>query len=309
MSKMHSSHRMETPFQSSLLDSIPFLINHGIGRPTWLAELCEAPIKLKTSVETQAEKAREWLNEKKVSKRSKWQGYQKILDPTDELTAISAWPVKVKTMPWKAIQIHTVYNSSGLNVYNVGMPPGMHCHPLTHMLIQRKHRWRPLRATAIELTASGMDVAAARKVKPEIIVGISRILLCKTNCFKSRWWVYFLPCCMAHKLKCKCKNATRIGSKAYTSISHKVLQWFEAIFTCKPSIWGPNPNNWSYLSQRATPAPTHNTSPAKCTFCCPWCNLCPPNKEECKTTNPKQGESEGHHIQFGSFWRPGPQLL
>ena len=43
----------------------------------------------------------------------------KILDPTDELTAISAWPVKVKTMPWKAIQIHTVYNSSGLNVYNV----------------------------------------------------------------------------------------------------------------------------------------------------------------------------------------------
>ena len=31
----------------------------------------------------------------------------------------------------------------------------------------------PLRATAIELTASGMDVAAARKVKPEMIVGIS----------------------------------------------------------------------------------------------------------------------------------------
>lgn len=83
-----------------------------------------------------------------------------------------------------AMKSHTVYNSSGLNVYNVGMPPGMHCHPLTHMLIQRKHRWRPLRATAIELTASGMDVAAARKVKPEIIVGISRILLCKTKCFK-----------------------------------------------------------------------------------------------------------------------------
>lgn len=59
MSKMHSSHRMETPFQSSLLDSIPFLINHGIGRPTWLAELCEAPFKLKTGVEPQAEKARE----------------------------------------------------------------------------------------------------------------------------------------------------------------------------------------------------------------------------------------------------------
>ena len=30
----------------------------------------------------------------------------------------------------------------------------------------------PLRATAIELTASGMDVAAARKVNPEMIVGI-----------------------------------------------------------------------------------------------------------------------------------------
>ena len=46
-----------------------------------------------------------------------------------------------------------------------------------------------------------------------------------------RWWVYFLPCCMAHKLKkCKCKNATvHILQHAYTSISHKVLQWFEAI--------------------------------------------------------------------------------
>ena len=31
--------------------------------------------------------------------------------------------------------------------------------------------WGPLRATAIELTASGMEVAAARKVNPEMIVG------------------------------------------------------------------------------------------------------------------------------------------
>ena len=30
----------------------------------------------------------------------------------------------------------------------------------------------PFLATAIELTASGMDVAAARKVRPEMIVGI-----------------------------------------------------------------------------------------------------------------------------------------
>ena len=100
-------------------------------------------------------------------------------------------------------------------MFTMSVPPGMHFfHPLTHMSFfpLTGFHLRPLRATAIELTASGMDVAAARKVKPEIIVGISRILLCKTKCFKSRWWAYFLPCCMAHKLKCKCKNAIRIGT-------------------------------------------------------------------------------------------------
>ena len=71
----------------------------------------------------------------------------KMLEPIEELTAMSACPADTKGFLYKI-------DGDRIGLAICATAP------------------RPFRATAMELTASGIDVAAARKVTLETIVGI-----------------------------------------------------------------------------------------------------------------------------------------
>ena len=77
----------------------------------------------------------------------------KMLEPTDELTAISACPDSCAwSIAWHSLRIGDS-DISGIRATLCRGPS-------------------PFRATAMELTASGIDVAAARNVTLDTIVGI-----------------------------------------------------------------------------------------------------------------------------------------
>lgn len=80
----------------------------------------------------------------------------KMLEPTDELTAISACPDSCAwSIAWHSLRIGDS-DISGIPATLCRGPRGP----------------SPFRATAMELTASGIDVAAARNVTLDTIVGI-----------------------------------------------------------------------------------------------------------------------------------------
>jgi len=106
--------------------------------------------------------------------------------------------------------------------------------------------WGPLRATAIELTASGMEVAAARKVNPEMIVG---------TLGQKRVSVKVINGTCAQSSSIQFKPTFQFISSFLTmSLKSWSLEITEHIITSLNSnnfnncFWGRSPYNRSYLS-------------------------------------------------------------